>query len=61
MRLAKKIFPFKEQCCLQQLWYSIFYVVYWLNTLEIKRIGQNQPCMNRIQLLSHTSTENILV
>ena len=33
----------------------------WSNFLPIRRIGQNQPCMNRIQLHPHTSTENIVV
>ena len=28
---------------------------------RIRRIGQNNPCMNMIQLEPHTSTENILV
>ena len=36
--------------------WSIFRPIRW-----IRQIRQNHPCMNRIQLQPHTSTENILV
>ena len=51
MRLAKKIFPFKEQCCLQQLCYKVNFILLFRGVCKRPLREHCMPLFKRERIL----------